>query len=262
LDIEGTATIRCKNCLNELIIDGSDFDVEAVTATERSMGTEVGYEAICEYACPKCETDMSISYEAWEYPAGAFNYGETSSIGGEVVKAFEDLDFGKLDKLYSFDEDSLIHLSGNKKIITSLILGTEALIQEILGDPQRIYETRPREFEEIIRHVFLKHNFSVELTKQTRDGGRDIIALKHELGIPLKFIIECKRWARNRHVGVDVVRNLYGVHKQEGANKSIVVTTSSFTRDAKEFASKIHTTKWDMDLKDFNDVMVWLSNVS
>jgi hypothetical protein len=45
---------------------------------------------------------------------------------------------------------------------------------------------------------------------------------------------------------------------QEGANKSVLATTSFFTPDAKEFANKVATTEWAIDLKDYDDVLSWI----
>lgn len=66
-----------------------------------------------------------------------------------------------------------------------------------------------------------------------RDGGRDIIAKKAD-PIPITLIVEC---------------NMYGVQSAEQANKSVIVTSSKFTRDARKFAEvqKELMTLWDID---------------
>jgi restriction system protein len=63
-------------------------------------------------------------------------------------------------------------------------------------------------------------------------------------------------------VGVSLVRNLYGVQMQEGANKSVLATTSRFTAGAKEFAQTANTTNWQMSLKEFDDVVKWARDAS
>ena len=110
------------------------------------------------------------------------------------------------------------------------------------------------------RGIFSQDGFAVELTKQTRDGGRDIIAIKSNLGIKSKFIIECKRYAANKPVSVALVRALYGAQTQEGANKSVLATTSRFTPAAHSFAKGRNTTEWLMDLRDFNDIYQWIKS--
>jgi restriction system protein len=93
----------------------------------------------------------------------------------------------------------------------------------------------PRRFEELIAHIFSLHGFVVELTKQTRDDGRDIIAIRSDLGIKSKYLIECKRYALTNPIDVQFVRALYGTQMKEGANKAILATTSRFTPDARSF---------------------------
>ncbi len=83
---------------------------------------------------------------------------------------------------------------------------------------------------------FSKYGFEVELTKRSRDGGRDIIAIQSILGIKSKFIIEFRCYSKENPVSVELVRSLHGVQMAEGANKSILATTSRFTPDAIKFA--------------------------
>lgn len=50
-----------------------------------------------------------------------------------------------------------------------------------------------------------------------------------------KFFVQCKQWKAYK-VGVDVVRELYGVMAAKGATSGFVVTSGRFTNDAKDFA--------------------------
>lgn len=128
-------------------------------------------------------------------------------------------------------------------------------MKKIAENPASIFAISPRQFEEIIAEIFHQKGFHVELTKQTADGGRDIIAIHNKLNIRSKYIIECKRYAPERKVSVELVRSLLGVKTSENANKAVLATTSSFTKSAKEFA---HHNLWYLDLKAYNDVMNWI----
>jgi HJR/Mrr/RecB family endonuclease len=90
------------------------------------------------------------------------------------------------------------------------------------------------------------------LTKRTRDGGRDIIALSRRDYTDLKLIIECKRYALHRKVSVGQVRALYGVFQDSRPTKALLATTSTFTRSAQEFA-KPHI--WELGLLEHNDIL-------
>lgn len=116
----------------------------------------------------------------------------------------------------------------------------EQLMKYIAENPSYMYELSSREFEEMMATLFAKLGYSVELTQRTRDGGKDIyIAKKNEIGHFL-FLVECKKYSPDNPVGVDVVRNLYGVMGMEDKKPTggIIATTSYFTRDAEQIVEK------------------------
>ena len=85
-------------------------------------------------------------------------------------------------------------LAGNSiiEICTEI---TDEVIARVRETPTMLYEMDPRKFEELIARVFEAFGFAVELSSQSRDGGRDIMAIKHEPA-RTKFLIECKRYAK------------------------------------------------------------------
>jgi|GEM_PF-218801 len=261
-NLSGNAEIRCSKCDSTFSIDGSDIYVYEVGSEERSMGAEIFYGGSSEFSCPKCRNEIEVKYEASEYPIGALNYSEIDVTGANIIRGFHDIDVSFQDEFYSFEEKSRLYLPEEKKIITNLCDGVSELLYEVNKKPGIIYSVDPRQFEELIAHIFSLHGFVVELTKKTRDGGRDIIAIKSELDIRMKYFIECKRYSINNPVNVELVRALYGVQMQEGANKSVLATTSRFTPDAREFANKQNTTEWAMDLKDINDIRQWVASAA
>ena len=112
----------------------------------------------------------------------------------------------------------------------------------------RIKNMSHREFEFFVADIFEKLGFSVKITKATRDGGKDIIATKSD-PIPYTLIVECKHWGEDHKVDVSVVRSVYGVQVATQANQSVIVTSSKFTKDAREFAEdrKNLMALWDID---------------
>lgn len=94
------------------------------------------------------------------------------------------------------------------------------------------------DFEHLIRELFAKE-FSaaggeVKVTRASHDGGVDAIAFDPDPIRGGKIAIQAKRYTGT--VGVSAVRDLYGTVMNEGANKGILVTTSSYGPDAYEFA--------------------------
>lgn len=141
-------------------------------------------------------------------------------------------------------------------IVPQLIVKAQAYLTDIIRrDPKLLFGLTGREFEELIAEIFAKRGFTVELTQATHDGGRDIIAVRKDLDIPTKFIVECKRYAPERKVTLGIVQRLYGVKMAESANKAILATTSGFTGPAVQFAEN-HL--WDLDLKGYDAVVKWI----
>jgi hypothetical protein len=90
------------------------------------------------------------------------------------------------------------------------------------------------EFEDLIEHLLIKMGFATEGRKKAADGGIDIVAVSSQPLVSGRYVIQCKRYSNS--VSSPVVRDLYGVVNSENANKGILITTSSFTADAIEFA--------------------------
>lgn len=130
-----------------------------------------------------------------------------------------------------------------------------ALIERLQQYPEDLRIIDPRRFEQLIAELFAGFGYEVELTKRTRDGGKDIIAVKRR-EVDLKFLIECKRPDPGNPVGVSTVRELYGVKVDDGASKAILATTTYFSPDAKLFSEK-H--RWELELRDFEAVKAWVA---
>jgi len=89
-----------------------------------------------------------------------------------------------------------------------------------------------REFEMLVGEAFRLQGFGVSETGGGgADGGVDLVLSKGTE----KFLVQCKQWKAYK-VGVDVVRELYGVMAAKGATGGFVVTSGSFSDDAKAFA--------------------------
>ena len=131
----------------------------------------------------------------------------------------------------------------------------EELVKYLAEHPKRLYSLNPRKFEELVEAIFRDFGYDVVLTPRSRDGGLDIRAIRKDSVGTLLYLIECKRYAETRPVGVEIVRSLYGVTANEHASCGLIVTTSHFTRGAKEFADKL---RYQVSLRDYNDLVSWI----
>ena len=132
------------------------------------------------------------------------------------------------------------------------------LISELRSDPDLLHKISPRKFEEVVAELLFDMGCDVELTPETRDGGRDILAGFNSPVGRLLAIVECKRYSRHRPIGTSLVeRFLWTVEQRDRASIGIFATTSSFTAGARERAKDRH---WTVKLKEHRDLREWLNN--
>jgi restriction system protein len=88
------------------------------------------------------------------------------------------------------------------------------------------------EFEILVGEAFRLQGYQVaETGGNGADGGVDVVLRKNNE----KFFVQCKQWKAYK-VGVEVVRELYGVMAAQGAAGGFVVTSGRFTDAATDFA--------------------------
>jgi restriction system protein len=93
-----------------------------------------------------------------------------------------------------------------------------------------------RDFERLVAEAFRLQGYQVlETGGGGADGGVDMVLSKPKQNGREKVLVQCKHW-RAQRVGVDVVRELYGVMAARGAAGGIVVTSGRFTDEAHTFA--------------------------
>lgn len=129
------------------------------------------------------------------------------------------------------------------------------VIADVLRDRRRALELESRQFEYLVAEALIRRGLTVTLTPASGDGGYDIVALKESEFGELRFLVECKRYAPHNPVGVEIVRALHGVVDDQRATAGIVVTTSGFTRGAKELQER-HPHR--LKLLDYETLCSWL----
>lgn len=102
-----------------------------------------------------------------------------------------------------------------------------------VGDTNALGKMTWLEFEQMVGEWFRRQGYAItEVGGAGPDGGIDLVLRKDGE----KFLVQCKQW-RSMKVGVSVVRELYGVMAAERVAGGFVVTSGSFTEDAKDFAN-------------------------
>jgi len=100
---------------------------------------------------------------------------------------------------------------------------------ESLGAPGGLEGISGSEFEKIITELFKKLGYTVSITKGSGDEGIDLFLEKEGL----RAGVQCKRW--KTMIGQRVVREFYGSLIHAKLKKGFVITTSRFSKAAKDF---------------------------
>lgn len=144
---------------------------------------------------------------------------------------------------------------GSSDVERLIECANDELLAFLAHHPRYLYNIHSRTFEELIARVFIDLGCSVELMRATHDGGKDLILRTDgPTGSSIAYV-QCKRNSPDRPIGIDVVRQLYGVHMADNVNKSMIVTTSRFTQEAMDFSGRL---AFLISLKDYSDVVSWL----
>ena len=190
---------------------------------------------------------------------GAYRYieGEVSLPSQEDAESKIFSAMSLLDEKGTYEEELYTEPEDTSSNEAQVVITTidEQIKTYFKKNPEKMYDLSPRKFEELVAAILKDMGFDVELTKATRDGGRDIIA--HITNSVCSFLthIECKKYAPDNKVGVGIIREVMGVHQIRNATKSIIVTTGFFSKDAVKEAALVEN---HLDLKDFNDLKEWL----
>lgn len=98
-----------------------------------------------------------------------------------------------------------------------------------------------QQFEQLVGEAFRSQGYQVQETGGGgADGGVDLVIVRNGE----RFLVQCKQW-RAFKVGVDVVRELYGVMAAKGAAGGFVVTSGRYTDEAFRFAAGRNVTLMD-----------------
>jgi restriction system protein len=111
-------------------------------------------------------------------------------------------------------------------------------VADMLDESMNLAAMDWKDFENLIRELFdkefSKNGGEVKITQASRDRGVDAIAFDPDPIRGGKIVIQAKRYTNT--VGVEAVRELFGVVLHEGATKGILVTTADYGPDAYEWA--------------------------
>src|SRR5262249_31340215 len=129
----------------------------------------------------------------------------------------------------------------------------KAVVAALAKKQRRLHDLKWTEFEDLIAHLLYRFGWSTQPMGYTKDEGIDIIAIKRlKPDIDTNMLVQCKRFSEQRKVGVDLIRQLWAVKSQRSFNQAMLVTSSTFTRGARE-----HASLWNLELRDRDAILDW-----
>jgi len=117
----------------------------------------------------------------------------------------------------------------------------ESLIDELLSEVKSV---KPVFFEKLVVGLLMKMGYgdwspeSGEVVGKPGDGGIDGIINEDKLGLD-KVFVQAKRWG-NTVVGTPTVKEFAGALDGVKATKGVLITTSTFSKDASNYVEKIN----------------------
>lgn len=130
----------------------------------------------------------------------------------------------------------------------------EELYAHFANRPDDLHRMNWREFEILLFRIFQNQGFTAELGPGCADGGIDIRLLQRDPLGDILTLVQVKRYAAHRKIGLEPVQALFGATHADGAQHGIFVTTSEYLPGARAFAARHNV---QLDLKTSEHVTEW-----
>jgi restriction system protein len=182
--------------------------------------------------------DFQQIYETIEYVRRLFNQTRHTWEGMSwVIDLLPDFPARAIEAISSYD---LAHMQflpdGKSHGLADAIDVIRAKYLEAITEQNLAATINPRDFEFLIAALYSARQYEVSVTRQSRDGGHDILAIRDTKSANERLLIECK--CALYPIAVTTVRQLRGTLEEFNATSGVLVTTSRFTSPAYQFAKK------------------------
>ena len=151
--------------------------------------------------------------------------------------------------------EAAVQQTPDERIDSALEEVRRAVAGELL---ENIAQAPPVFFEELVLHLLHALGYGasdddLERVGQAGDGGIDGVISLDKLGFE-RVYIQAKRWQGS--VGRPEVQGFYGALAGRRARKGVFITTSTFTREAREFSSQVADSIVLIDGARFTSLMI------
>lgn len=130
----------------------------------------------------------------------------------------------------------------------------EEIYAHFVDRPDDLHRLHWRDFEKLLARVFTNQGFEAELGPGSDDGGADVRLIQRDPIGDILTLVQAKKYAPHRKVGFNAVAELNGAADFHKAQRTMLVTTSSYQPKAREFSARATI---PMELKTSHDVVEW-----
>jgi len=187
-------------------------------------------------------------------------YCHLNNMSDENVTENEEANNKIVTEIFNPEEEIDNAIDRKESAIITLSPVNDRVLKYLSENPKALYQLTGRDFEFVMAEIYNKLGYKVELTKATRDGGKDIIIRKPEILGDFIYYVECKQYAPQKHIGVGIIRGLVGTVNTDRVNGGILATTSYFTPNARRF---VIDNKYDYQIQmhDYDKIREMLNRV-
>lgn len=168
----------------------------------------------------------------------------TANITLEYLRQFKEFeDFHNTNRSKEKSEnisDIINDESPNEQIEKAISKLNSSLADELMTEITRI---SPYDFERLVVQLLIKMGYGSSnlndnaVTKMSGDEGIDGIVTADRFGFDTVYV-QAKQWNKEKSIGRPEIQKFLGALAGQGAAKGLFITTASFTKEAKDFASK------------------------
>lgn len=121
-----------------------------------------------------------------------------------------------------------------------------SIVEDLAADLlQKTLEQTPYFFEHLVMDLLVKMGYggsfanSAQVTQYVHDDGIDGIIYEDKLGLD-KIYIQAKRYKLDNTVGKPQIQQFSGALDEQKATKGVFITTSSYSKEAKQYVEKLN----------------------
>ena len=107
--------------------------------------------------------------------------------------------------------------------------------------PVRFQDTDPKDFEDFVAFLFLENGYKLEQTPYSADFGADLIVEFDGV----RTAVQVKRYYESHKIGVQEINQVIGAKEYYSCDAAMMITTSSYTKAAKELGPSANVIMWD-----------------